>query len=60
MFKEVGLIYTDTDSMVLHIKNSGNIYKIMVENKNNDLFDLSDYPVEHILHSDKNKKVIEK
>jgi hypothetical protein len=60
MFKEVGLIYTDTDSMVLHIKNSGNIYKIMAENENNDLFDLSDYPVEHILHSDKNKKVIGK
>jgi hypothetical protein len=46
--------------MVLHIKNNGNIYKIMAENENNDLFDSSDYPVEHISHSDKNKKVIGK
>ena len=51
MFNEVNLIYTDTDSMVLHIKNSGNIYKVMAENENNDLFDLSDYPTEHITQS---------
>lgn len=58
MFNDVKLIYTDTDSLVLHIKNSGNIYKTMLENK--DLFDLSDYPKDHILHSDENKKVVGK
>ena len=56
MFNDVRMIYTDTDSMVLHIKNSGNMFKIMAENE--DLFDFSDYPEEHILHSNKNKKVI--
>ena len=42
MFNDVQMIYTDTDSMVLHIKNSGNIYQIMKEHE--DLFDMSEYP----------------
>ena len=46
MFSEVKLIYTDTDSMILHIKNGGNLCKVMAEN--DDLFDLSDYPEEHV------------
>ena len=57
MFKDVKLLYTDTDSLVLHITDS-NIYEIMQRNK--DLFDFSDYPKEHILHSDENKKVLGK
>ena len=57
IFKDVKLTYTDTDSFLLHIKDS-NIYKIMKENE--DLFDFSDYPKDHILYSDKNKKVIGK
>jgi hypothetical protein len=58
MFNDVKLLYTDTDSMILHIKNSGNIYKVMKEN--DDLFDLSEYPEDHILYSTKNKKVVGK
>ena len=57
IFKDINLIYTDTDSFLLHIKDS-NIYKIMKEN--DDLFDFSDYPKEHILNSNKNKKVLGK
>ena len=57
MFKDVKLLYTDCDSFVLHIKDA-NIYKIMGENE--DLFDFSDYPKEHVLYSEKNKKVIGK
>jgi hypothetical protein len=57
MFKDVKLLYTDCDSFVLHIKDA-NIYKIMGENE--DLFDFSDYPKEHVLYSENNKKVIGK
>jgi hypothetical protein len=53
MFNEVKLLYTYCDSFVLHIKDS-NIYKIMGENE--DLFDFSDYPKEHVLYSEKNKE----
>ena len=57
MFKDVQLLYTDTDSFVLKVTDE-NIYKIM--QKNEDLFDFSDYPKEHVLYSDKNKKVLGK
>lgn len=57
IFKDVKLLYTDTDSFVIHVKDS-NIYKIMQQNS--DLFDFSDYPKEHILYSEKNKKVLGK
>ena len=56
-FKDVKLLYTDTDSFVIHVTDR-NIYKIMQENE--DLFDFSDYPKEHILYSEKNKKVLGK
>jgi hypothetical protein len=58
MFKDVKLLYTDTDSMVLHIKDSGNVYKIM--HQNSELFDFSDYSKDHVLQSDINKKVLGK
>ena len=57
MFKDVKLTYIDTDSFVLHIIDS-NIYKILKENE--DLFDFSNYPKEHILYSTANKKVVGK
>ena len=57
IFKNVKLLYTDTDSFVIHVKDR-NIYKIMQENE--DLFDCSGYPKEHILYSEKNKKVLGK
>ena len=58
IFNGVELIYTDTDSMILHIKNSGNLFKVLADN--DDSFDLSDYLEKQILHSNKNKKVIGK
>lgn len=57
MFKDVKALYTDTDSLILHIKDK-NIYEIM--HKNKDEFDFSDYPSGHNLHSSENKKVIGK
>ena len=57
MFRDVRLMYIDTDSFVLHIIDS-NIYKIMQENA--DLFDFSNYPKDHILYSAANKKVVGK
>jgi len=57
IFKDIKLLYTDTDSFVLHIKDS-NIYKTM--QKNEDLFDFSDYPKDHVLYNDKNEKVVSK
>ena len=57
MFKEVKAVYTDTDSLILHIKDK-NIYEIMYKNKVE--FDFSDYSSEHHLYSTENKKVIGK
>ena len=57
MFKDVKALYTDTDSLILHIKDR-NIYEIMHNNKAE--FDFSDYPREHNLYSSENKKVIGK
>ena len=48
------LIYTDTDSLLLNIQTD-DVYKDMEENK--DMYDTSDYPEDHFLHSKKNKKV---
>jgi len=53
IFKNYQLLYTDTDSFVLKITDSS-IYKIMQENE--DIFDFSYYPKEHVLYSEKNKK----
>ena len=57
MFKDVRAVYTDTDSLILHIKDR-NIYEIMHDKKAE--FDFSDYPSEHNLYSSENKKVIGK
>jgi hypothetical protein len=57
MFKDVRAVYTDTDSLILHIKDR-NIYESMHNNKAE--FDFSDYPSEHKLCSSENKKVIGK
>ena len=54
---ECELIYTDTDSLLLEIETE-DIYKDMGDQQ--DLFDTSDYPKEHPLHSDANKKVLGK
>ena len=49
------LCFTDTDSMCYHIK-ADDIYKDMRENMH--LFDTSNYPKDHFLYSEKNKKVL--
>ena len=49
------LIYTDTDSLLLEIQTE-DIYKDMAEDI--DLHDTSDYPNDHPLYSDKNKKLL--
>ena len=57
MFKEVKALYTDTDCFVLHIKDDNIIQKLK---QNENYFDFSDYPKDHILYSTKNKKVVGK
>ena len=54
---KVGLIYTDTDSFVIQ-GETDNIYKDMLENKN--LYDFSDYPINHPNYDITNKKVLMK
>ena len=49
------LLYTDTDSLILEIKTD-NIHKYM----DSDLYDTSNYPKDHPLYSDINKKVLGK
>ena len=51
------LLYTDTDSLLLEIQTE-DVYRDMVAHA--DLYDTSDYPREHPLHSVKNKKVVGK
>ena len=51
------LLYTDTDSLLLEIKTK-DIYKDMKSNEH--MYDTSDYPTSHFLHSMKNKKVLGK
>ena len=46
-------LYTDTDSLLLEIETE-DFYKDMKSNKN--LYDTSDFPKEHPLYSDANKK----
>jgi len=50
-------LYTDTDSLLLEIKTD-DVYKDIETNKN--LYDTSDYPKEHPLHSNTNKNVLGK
>lgn len=51
------LLFTDTDSLC-YVIQTDNIYLDMVQNIN--LYDTSDYPEDHFLHSKKNKKVLGK
>ena len=54
---KVKLLFTDTDSLTYEIK-TGDVYKDMLENIN--LFDTSEYPKDHMLYSEVNKKVLGK
>ena len=51
------LLYTDTDSLSMEIQTD-DVYKDMEGQK--DLYDTSDYPKEHPLYSEVNKKVLGK
>ncbi|KAK3734146.1 hypothetical protein QZH41_005662 [Actinostola sp. cb2023] len=51
------LLYTDTDSLLLEIETE-DVYKDMAEDQ--DLYDTSDYPKDHTLHSTVNKKILGK
>ncbi|KAK3757404.1 hypothetical protein RRG08_033172 [Elysia crispata] len=51
------LLYTDTDSLLLEIETE-DVYRDMVAHAG--LYDTSDYPREHPLHSVENKKVLGK
>ena len=51
------LLYTDTDSVLLEIETN-DVCKDIESNKN--LYDKRDYPKEHPLHSNANKKVLGK
>ena len=51
------LLFTDTDSLTYHIQME-DIYQDMKQDQ--DLFDTSEYPTDHFLHSTVNKKVIGK
>jgi len=54
---KVELLYTDTDSLLLLIE-AEDVYEDMKNNM--DLYDTSDYPKEHPLHSNADKKVLGK
>ena len=51
------LLLMDTDTLCYDIQTE-DVYKDMEEDQ--DLFDMSDYPQDHLLHSNTNKKVIGK
>ena len=54
---KVELIYTDTDSFIIQVETD-DIYKDMLENKN--LYDFSNYPINHQNYNITNKKVLRK
>ena len=56
-FKDVKLLYMDTDAFVLHI-TEGNIIKKFKELDTH--FDCSDYPKDNLLYSNENQKVVGK
>ena len=56
-YPEARLLFTDTDSLCYDIPTK-DIYKDMKEDAH--LFDTSDYPENHFLHSTENKKVLGK
>ena len=56
-FKDVKLLFTDTDSLVYEIKN-GNVYEQSFKDKH--LFDFSGYPKDSVYYDDSNKRVLGK
>ena len=52
------LYFTDTDSLLYEFHGVEDIYRDMLEDSH--LFDTSDYPTDHPLHSNANKKVLGK
>ena len=56
-YSDCQLLYTDTDSLLLHI-HTEDVYKDMA--KCEDLYDTSGYPIDHPLYSIVNKKVLGK
>ena len=55
--KNCEVLYTDTDSLLLHIETD-DVYRDMENHI--DLYDTSDFPKEHYLYSTENKKVLGK
>ena len=55
--EQAKLLFTNTDSLCYHIQTE-DVYKDIQEDQ--DLFDTSDCPQDHLLHSNTYKKVIEK
>ena len=55
--EQCNLLYTDTDSLLLEIQTE-DVYKDMAECQG--VYDMSDYPAGHFLHSTENKKVLGK
>ena len=53
----VQMLYTDTDSLIVHIKTD-DIYADIAQHT--DQYDTSNYPADHFLHSNANKKVLGK
>ena len=53
--ENLSLLFTDTDSLCYHIKKE-DIYEKIQNNKK--YFDLSNYPKEHFLYDETNKKVV--
>lgn len=51
----IKLLFTDTDCLMYEIETS-NLNEDIV--KYNSMFDLSNYPVDHPLHDDANKKIV--
>ena len=51
------LLFTDTDSLCYRVE-TGDIYHDM--GNDGEMYDFSDYPEDHLLHSTKNKKVLGK
>ena len=55
--ENIDLLFTDTDSLCYHIRKQ-DIFEVI--KKNSDYFDLSNYPKDHELYSNKNCKVLNK
>jgi len=55
--EKCNVLYTDTDSLLLHIETD-DVYRDM--EKHIDLYDTSDFPKDHYLYYTKNKKVLGK